>query len=465
MEKKKVSDVYKSLAEIVGEDYVSNRAEERHFYARDAGLMPAHEPDYLAAPKSPEEVQKIVKFAHEEEIPIVPVGAALSLTGLNIPQEGGIVIDLKRMKNILEVDRKARNAIVEAGVSQGQLKSHLERNYPDLRHSIPDAPPAATIGGNVQTHGQGRLSQQYGFNTDMLSGLEVVLPNGEICRIGSSSISSEWFSKGPTLPDLSGLFLGWLGTTGIVTKVGIKLYPRKEMRDVETFVTDRKELVPDIIYNLTHTEMIEDLNIWFQPKPKIFEGNYHLTTYITGDTEEELEFKRKMVWNSVEEFRESEDGGFMWIQPQMKPEFLEMPQKSITEFADVKKGGGFEYAGPIIPVKKFPEFTEKLENLAEKYNLAYGGTARVIGRCHAMMFSFAFTFDRSDQDMMERAEKAEKEAFEFYLDNGGIPWKPTVEEQKMAMERMDSDTLELMKMIKENLDTKGIMNPGNWEMD
>lgn len=465
MKENEVSDIYKSLAQIVGEEYVSNRPEERYFYGRDAGLMPAHEPDYLVTPESEKEIQKIVQLAYEEEIPIVPVGGGLSLTGLNIPQEGGIVVDLKRMRKILEVNRKARNAIVEAGVSQGQLKAHLKKNYPDLRHSIPDAPPTATIGGNMTIHGQGRLSQQYGFNTDMLSGLEVVLPNGKICRVGSCSLSSEWFSKGPTMPDLSGLFLGWLGTTGIITKVGVKLYPRKRMRDVETFVTDRNELVPDIIYKLTHTEMIEDLNVWFQPKPKIFEGNYHVTTYITGDTDEELEFKRKMVWDSLEEFRESKDGGFMWIQPQMKPEFLEMPQKSLTRFADVKRGGGFEYAGPIIPVKKFPKFAGKLEELADKYNLAYGGTSRVIGRCHAMMFSFAFTFDRSDPDMMERAEKAEEEAFEFYLEHGGIPWKPTIEEQEMAMERMDSDTLELMKMVKENLDPKGIMNPGNWEMD
>jgi glycolate oxidase len=67
--------------------------------------------------------------------------------------------------------------------------------------------------------------------------------------------------------------------------------------------------------------------------------------------------------------------------------------------------------------------------------------------------------------MMERVRKALHEGITFAFDQGGIPWKPTVEEQKMAMERMDPNTLKLMKMIKENLDPNGIMNPGNWKVN
>jgi len=460
-----MSDIYKSLVEIVGEEHVSTQTEELYFYARDPGLMPTHEPDYVVAPKTTEEVQKIVKLSNKEKIPIVPMGAGMALTGLVIPLKGGIVMDMKRMRKIVGVNEKARHAIVEGGTSQGALKAYLESNYPNLRHSIPDAPPTATIAANVVIHGQGRLTQQYGFNSDMVSGLEVVLPTGEICKIGSCSMSPDWFSKGPTLPDLSGLFLGWLGTTGIITKLGLKLYPKKKMRDVEIFVTDKAELVPDILFRLTHTEMVEDINIWFQEKPIMFTGNHHITLYITGDTDEELEFKRKMVWNSLKEFRDSKDGGFMWVLPAMKPAFLDMPQKSITTFADVKKGGGFEYSGPIVLIEKYPVFARKLGELGNKHKIAYSGMARVIGRSHAMMFGIAFTFNRADPDMMDRVKKALHEGIVFAFDHGGIPWKPTAEEQKMAMERMDPNTLKLMKMIKENLDPNGIMNPGNWEVN
>lgn len=458
-----MGDIYKSLVEIVGENYVSNAREERYFYGRDPGLMPPHEPDHIVMPRRTEEVQKIVKLANREKIPIVPKGGGLALTGLVIPLKGGILIDMKRMDSVLEVNEKARYAIVEGGTTEGALKAYLEKYHPNLRHSIPDAPPIATIAGNVAIHGQGRLSQQYGFNSDMVNGLEVVLGTGEICRIGSCSMSPYWFSKGAPLPDLSGLFLGWLGTTGIITKLGLKLYPCKKMREVEIFVTDKGDLVPDILFKLTHTEMVEDINVWSQPLPLMFKGNHHVTMYLTGDTDEELEFKKKMVWDTLQEYIDNKDGGFMWVTPAMKPTFLDMPQKSISGFADVRKGGGFEYSGPIIPVEKYPKCATKTAELAAKYKLvAYSAIARVIGRSHCMMFGFAYAFNRADRDEMDRVRKALHEAVEFALEEGGVPWKPTVLEQKMAMQRLDPNTLKLVKAIKELLDPNGIMNPGNW---
>ncbi len=459
-----MTDIANQLARIVGEEFVSNNPEDAFFYARDPGLMPAHKPDYVVVPKTVEEIQEIVRLASRERIPLVPMGAGMSLTGLVIPLKGGIVIDMKRMNSIIEVNEKARYVIVEGGTSHGALKAYLDKNYPRLRHSIPDSPATATVAANVMIHGQGRLTQQYGFNSDMVSGLEVVLPSGDICPIGSCALSPYWFSKGAPLPDLSGLFLGWFGATGIITKVALKLYPRKKMRDVEIFVTDREDLVPDMVYELTHTEMVEDINIFAQPMPMIFKGNHHIVLYITGDTDEELEFKRKMVWHSLDGFIKSKDGGFMSIPPVMKPTLLDMPQRSVSRFADVKKGGGFEYSGPIIPVEKYPECTRKVMELGSKYDLAYSAMARVIGRSHCMMFGFSFTFNRADPQMMERTRKALHEGSKFALEFGGVFWKPTIDEQRLALEKMDSTTRDLMKMIKGNLDPLGIMNPGNWEV-
>jgi glycolate oxidase len=459
-----MSDILKSLIEIVGERGVSNTPEELWFYSRDPGVLAPHLPDYVVAPKTTEQVQKIVQLANREKIPIVPMGNGMALTGLVIPLKGGIVMDMKRMNKILEVNEKARYAVVEGGTSQGVLKAYLQDHYPHLRHSLPDAPPTATIAANVALHGQGRLTQQYGFNSDMVTGLEVVLPTGDICKIGSPSLGPYWFSKGPTLPDLSGLFLGWLGTTGIFTKVGLKLYPNKKIREVELFVTDRVELVSEIIYKLTHLEMLEDLNVWFQPKPLMFKDNYHITIYFTGDTEEEVEFKRKMIWDALQEFIDTKDGGFMGLQF-MKEQLLEMPQRSVASLADVPKGGGFEYSGPITLVEHFPQYAAKVLELAAKYDVLYASTARIISGGHAMMFSISFAFNRADPAMMNRVKIALDEATEFALEMGGIPWKPNFMEQKMTMKKMDPNTLKLLQMVKKNLDPQGIMNPGNWEVN
>ena len=80
------------------------------------------------------------------------------------------------------------------------------------------------------------------------------------------------------------------------------------------------------------------------------------------------------------------------------------------------------------------------------------------------MYSLSFAFNRADLDEMDRVRKALHEISEFALEQGGVLWKPTVDEQKMLMERMDPNTLKLIKSIKEFLDPNGIMNPGNWEV-
>jgi FAD/FMN-containing dehydrogenase len=457
-----MDEILKSLIEIVGDKGVSNRPEELWFYSRDPGVLSPHLPDYVVAPKTTEQVQRVVLLANREKIPVVPMGNGMALTGLVIPLKGGIVMDMKRMNKIVEVNEMARYAVVEGGTSQGVLKAYLQDHHPHLRHSLPDAPPTTTIAANVSLHGQGRLTQQYGFNSDMVTGLEVVLPTGELCKIGSPSIGPYWFSKGPTLPDLSGLFLGWLGTTGILTKVGLKLYPNKKMREVELFVTDRVELVSEILYKLTHLEMLEDINVWFQPRPLLFKDNYHITIYFTGDTEEEVEFKRKMIWDALQETMDKKDGGFMGLEF-MKEMLLEMPQRGIAGFADVPKGGGFEYSGPITLIEHFPQYAAKVLDLAAKYDVLYASSARVISGGHSMMFSISFAFNRADPAMMGRVKEALDEATAFALEMGGIPWKPNFREQKMTLEKMDPNTRKLLLMIKKNLDPQGIMNPGNWE--
>jgi len=149
----------------------------------------------------------------------------------------------------------------------------------------------------------------------------------------------------------------------------------------------------------------------------------------------------------------------------MKEMLLEMPQRGIAAFADVPRGGGFEYSGPITLIEHFPQYAAKVIELAEKYDILYASSARLISGGHAMMFSISFAFNRADPAMMGRVKSALDEATEFALEMGGIPWKPNYMEQKMVMKKMDPNTLKLLQMVKRNLDPQGIMNPGNWEVN
>jgi len=457
-----MGNVYNSLVEIVGAEYVSNQPEETFFYSRDPGLSEPHNPDFVVMPKTTEEVQKIVLLANQEKIPIVPMGGSLTLSGLCIPLKNGIVLDLKRMNHILEINEQSRYALVEAGVSHGVLQSYLNRKHPRLMHSAPDAPPMNTVAGNVAIHGSGHLSQETGFHSEMVQGLEVVLPTGEICYTGSCSVVPKWFARAP-LPDLAGLFLGWLGTTGIMTKLSIRLYPKPLKKDVLMFVTENPDYMPDIIYNVTETKMAEDVNLFAQPKPDWAEGFQHTVINITGNSEEEMSFKRRLIRRSLHKYIHNKVGGFMFVLPMIKPGMMEAPMRTLSNFADVEKGGGFEYIGVIIPTENFPILYRDAIQIAEKYRPKWSIMCRVIGRGHSMMFSYAWPFNRADPDDMEMAKKALHESNISGLKSGGVIWKPEVEGQRMMMEAMDPHTLKLLQTIKKTLDPNGIMNPGNWE--
>lgn len=454
-------DVLKCLCEIVGKEFASNKQEETYIYSRDLGAMEPRRVDFVVMPKTTLEVQKIVKLSNENKIPIVPMGGGVTTSGLTMPVKGGIVIDLKRMDQITLVNEKSRYVVIEPGVTQGQLKSYLEKNYPLLRHSMPDAPPIASVTANALVHGSGHLSQRYGFHSDMINGMEVVIPEGEIIKVGSCSVSSFWFSRSP-LPDLAGLFIGWYGTTGIVTKLSLRLYPKEKKKDLLAFMTKNPDLIPDIWYEVTQLEVAEDVASMYYPA--LFKDLIFGYVCVTGNFDEEIAFKKRCIEEAFKKYDSRDDFSFTKVVP-LKKLFLETPLLPITQFADERKGGGFEYVGPIMPIENYPKAHRMGLEIALKYDLHFSSMVRVIGRSNSMMFGFAYPFNRADEDEVKRVGEAIRETNEAVIEMGGIPWKADIYGQQMIINSMDKGTLQLLKKIRKVLDPNGIMNPGNLEGD
>ncbi len=464
VDEKNIEAVRQRLQEIVGERYVSDCAEERFIYSRDMGTMEPSAPDLVVMPGSTEEVSRVVALASREKLPLSPMGGGLTLSGICRPLRGGIVLDMKRMNQILEVNEVSSYALVEAGVSQGILQAYLKKHYPGLKHSIPDSPPIATIGGNVLIHGSGHLSASGGFHSEMLNGLEAVLPTGEVVRAGSCAASDYWFSRAP-LPDLAGLFVGWTGTTGVVTRLAIKLYPKRSLDDVRVFVTEDPALAPDLIRRLGQTQVAEDITVAMSQRPEWLRGFQMFIVNFGADSKRELLLKRDLLTESVKKYIDDKVGGFMPLPGIMKGRFLEAPNKSLSLFADSRQGGGFEYVGAIMPLELFAEACRAGVEIAERHGLPYTMGARVIGPGHCMMFFYAYPFNRADPADVKNAQRALEESNESALGLGGIPWKAEAPAQKQIIERMEPNTFALMNRIRAALDPNGIMNPGNWERD
>jgi len=450
--------ILKELENIVGKDFVTNRSEDLYIYSQDPGASVARPVDFVVMPSTAEEIQEIVKLANREKIPIVPMGGGLTLSGLIIPVKGGIVLDMKRMNQILEINHFSRYALIEAGVTTGQLLSFLNESYPNLQPPIPDAPPSATVAGNMLIHGSGYLSQRYGGHGAMINGLEVVLASGEICKLGSCAVSDCWFDRGP-IPDFIGLFISAFGTMGVVTKLSIQLFPKPKMRDIIFGLMKDPKDIPDLLLKITATGYAEDILLGKQDKPEWMKGYVFIMTYITGELEEDINRQKK----ALKRIYRKSNARFMKAPEKMRNLYLDKPIFAAGA-ADFRKGGGFEYVGAFMPLEKIPEAYEKGAELARKYGIPPTLGSRLIGGIHTVVMFFSYSFNRADPKDMENARRVLHQTNKLALELGGIPWKAELEGQKLTLERMDPSYTKLLKTIKSTLDPNNIMNPGNWEV-
>ncbi|MFX1569437.1 MAG: FAD-binding oxidoreductase [Promethearchaeota archaeon] len=446
------------LEDIVSKDFASNKEEDLYIYSQDPGASEPRSVNFVVMPESVKEVQKIVELANEEQIPIVPMGGGLTLSGLIIPVKGGIVMDMKRMNKIIEINEFSRYALIEAGVTTGQLLSHLNKQYPNLQPPIPDAPPSATVAGNVLIHGSGYLSQRHGDHGAMINGLEVVLPNGDICKLGSCATSDYWFSRGP-IPDFIGMFISSFGIMGIITKLSLKLYPKPKFRDIIFgMLKDPKDL-PNLLLSVTTQRFTEDLLLGMQDKPDWMKGYIFVMTYITGETQEEIDQHTKIL----KKIYRKNNARFMNAPDKMHEIYMQKPIFAAGA-ADYRKGGGFEYVGAFMPLEKIPEAYLKAAEISKKYGIPPTIGSRLMSGTHTIILFVSYSFNRADPKDMENARNALYETNKLALELGGIPWKVELAGQQLVLEKIDPNYKKLLKTFKDTLDPNGIMNPGNWEV-
>lgn len=191
-------------------------------------------PDVVVAATTVEEISAVVTIARRHGVPIVPRGGGSGLAGGSVPQRGGIVLSLTRMNRIIELDRAALLAVVEPGVVNATLQAAAERVglfYPPDPASLNQA----TIGGNVATSASGPRCLKYGGTKDYVIGLQVVLPDGEIVRLGGRS-----HHPGPDQPLIQTL-IGSEGTLGVIAEVTVRLLPKPAARGTVMAAFERLE--------------------------------------------------------------------------------------------------------------------------------------------------------------------------------------------------------------------------------
>ncbi|RPH92594.1 FAD-binding protein [candidate division KSB1 bacterium] len=212
------------LEKIVGKTHVIRPgADDFAKYEQDETEDLRFPPQAVVRPASADEIQKIVRLAQTEKLPIVPRGGGTGLSGGALAVKGGIVLSLERMNRILEIDKYNFFAIVQPGIITQQFQETVEAEglfYPP----DPASRGSCTIGGNVAENAGGPRALKYGVTKDYVYGLKAVLANGECVSFG-----------GKLLKDVAGynmtqLFVGSEGTLGIVTEITLKLIALPRLR-------------------------------------------------------------------------------------------------------------------------------------------------------------------------------------------------------------------------------------------
>ena len=206
-----------ALQAIVGETEVFWGEAINEDYAHDELGGISHMPEVLVRVRSTEEVSAIMRLADQRCIPVTVRGSGTGLVGAAVPICGGILLETTKMNKILSMDPNNLTVTVQPGVLLMELSAFAEEN--DFLYPPDPGEKSATIGGNISTNAGGMRAVKYGVTRDYVRALTVVLPNGEILKLGAAVAKN---SSGYSLKDL---VIGSEGTLCIITEAVLKLVP------------------------------------------------------------------------------------------------------------------------------------------------------------------------------------------------------------------------------------------------
>jgi glycolate oxidase len=230
------------LVAVCGPDGVVTERQALRTYESDGLLQYAVVPAAAVLPRTAEEVAEVVRLCHRAGIPWVARGSGTGLSGGALPVEGGVLISLERMRGILEIDLENQRMVVEPGVTNAEISAAVAPTHfypPD-----PSSQIVCSIGGNVAENSGGVHCFKYGFTTNYIVGLDVVLPDGELVTLGGAEL--DWPGY-----DLLGAFVGSEGTLGVATRIVLRVSPAPEAtRTVVAYFNSPEEagqVVSDVV--------------------------------------------------------------------------------------------------------------------------------------------------------------------------------------------------------------------------
>lgn len=455
--------IQSELQAILGKDGVITDDSELLVYECDAMTTHKTRPLAVVFPRTTEDVARVVKLLHEHEIPFGPRGAGTGLSSgaVAVGCEAGtraVIIEMARMNKVLEVDYANRRAIVQPGLINVRLSQAIAANN---YHYAPDpsSQTSCTIGGNVAENAGGPHCLKYGATTNHILGLTVVLPTGEVVKLGGFGADTIGY-------DLLGTFVGSEGTFGIATEVTVRLTrtPQLTITLLADFldINDASRAVSAIIAAgllPAALEMIDKVVINVV-EDSVFAAGYPrdaaacliveldgLTAGLETQARRAADICRELGARDVREARDETERKKLWAG--RKGAFGALGRVSPDLFVQ----------DAVVPRTKLPEVLANIYAIGAKYDIRLSTVFHAgDGNLHPNL-----NFDGRDAEEVARVHAASKEIMKLCVDAGGsISGEHGVGMDKIGYMPMifDQASLDTMIAVKSVFNPTGLCNPG-----
>ena len=425
-------------------------------YARGEDAYEAVLSQAVVFPETNEEVSKILQLCNKHKIPVVPFGTGTSLEGNAVGNKNGVTISLEKMNKVLSVNALDFDCRVQANVTRKQLNEYLR----DDGVFFPIDPGAdAALGGMASTSASGTMAVKYGTMKTVISGLTVILPNGDIVKTGTRT------KKSSAGYNLTNLFIGSEGTLGIITEVHLRLSPIPEsiMSAVCHFpsLEDAVMTAQQVIQYGVPIARIEMLNADQMgisidySKLKDIEAVPTLFFEFHGS-----ESSNQENIKIVEELSKDNKGSsFKWAKDLEDRNKLWQARWDVYYSVKALNNNGRVYSTDVcVPISKITECVKFAEEKAKEF----GVRAPMVGHMGDGNFHVVLPYDPEQKDIYKKLR-----AFNGTLIRKALELEGTITgehgvglHKKEYLLEQHPDSIPVMKSIKRTLDPNNIMNPG-----
>ncbi len=448
------------LKDIVGDQNVKTDPSDLYVYGSDSSVHHAM-PWAVVRPETISHVQAVMRYANENLIPVIARGGGSGMCGQTVPIEGGIVLDMKKMNHILEINLKDVYCRVEPGVVDDDLNLAL-KPYGVFYPPTPASSRIATIGGEIANNASGVRSVKYGATRDAVLGMKVVMADGSLLNLGAHTrVEASGYQ-------LHKLIVGSEGTLGIVVEATLGFVPVPEFRcmGIANFDTLKEagEAIGTIMASGTIPSMLElvdsvaikavnktmNLGLKEVAAALIFEADGMVKEAVDYEINKMEEICRKLNGKDIRSSYDPAERAKIFLgRKKLFPALSKYDDNlASTSLAD----------DMAVPYSKMAEMAAKIHEIAKKHDIVM----TAYGHCGSGCMHTKILMDTKRKDQWESARKAITQVYEYVRSVNGT----TSAEHGIGLSKAESfkieksDSLDFLARIKKAVDPNNILNPG-----